>query len=183
MRFTLGGRRYDLTTRSLVIGRASDPQTARRLVDDGADVIEVADPDLVAAFVAAFAAVHDVHDVPVAIASAQLDAVRAAYQAGAVLGACPDPAFLALSAEAGAAVLTPDPTPARAAGIPADRIAVEWPAGARPAATHPHATLVTTDDLGATALAVTNGARLIRTANVKAARRVADVLAAILEAP
>jgi hypothetical protein len=181
MRLTLGEQTYDVTTRPLVIGTipalaTEKVATARRFVQEGAAAIEVTDP-------AAVDAVRAAVDIPVGIATDRFDAVWVAYQAGAVFGTCPDPAFLVLSAESGAAVVVRDVGPAKAAHIPADRIAVEMPAGHRLASRRSSSPmLVTTNVVAVAALAVTDGARVVRTTEVKAMRRVCDVLAAIIEA-
>ena len=180
MRFALGPDAYDLTSRCLVIATlpATDLDAAAGLVaaSAGADVIEVTDPDAVTALAAVLPG------VPLAISSDRLDAVEAAYQAGAVLGTCPDPAALALAARTGASVIVDDPAAALAAGIPPDRIALDTP----PAAAGAHPVLVTVppgpDGIAPTAVAVIGGARLIRTSDPRTARRVCDVLAAIFEA-
>ncbi len=79
-------------------------------------------------------------------------------------------------AEAGVAVLVPAGASAgaKAAGFPPERVV-------------PDTLLldVTAEDfpVAATAVGVIRGARIVRTADVRGARRVCDVLAAVLEAP
>jgi dihydropteroate synthase len=86
---------------------------------------------------------------------------------------------------------------AEAAGIPVDRIVVDGTPGdaALAGAAGSYAVLVELGQLAAgvgaphaavvaaATLALIDGARLLRTTDVKAARRASDVVAAILEAP
>lgn len=157
MRLTLGSRSYDLRTRALVMAVAGSPR-------EGADIVELAGPGPA--------------DLPVWVRACDDDGVRRALSAGVDLLhlAEPTPTSLALCAEAGAAVLVPTAASAAAAaaGLPPERVVLE-------------ALLVdvTAADLPvvATAVGVIQGARIVRTADVAAARRVCDVLAAVLEAP
>lgn len=155
MRLTIGATSYDLSTRALVISAGG--------AGEGADLVELG---------AAPAPPAPVY------ASADDDAgVGRALSAGAGLVrlARPSPPALALCVAAGAAVVVPaaDADVAAAAGLPADRVvpdsllidvtAEPWPAAA-------------------TAAGVIRGARLVRTADPLGARRVCDVLAAVLGA-
>lgn len=155
MRITIGSTTHDLTTRALVIGAGGDPE--------GADLVEAGVGRAPA-------------PVPVYASAADEAGVGRALAAGAGLVhlAAPSAATLALCAAAGAAVVVPGGgAGAAGAGIPPDRVvadsllvdvtAAPWPAAA-------------------TAVGVIRGARLVRTADVRGARRVCDVLAAVLEA-
>lgn len=88
--------------------------------------------------------------------------------AGLVRLSHPTAGALALCAAAGAAVVVP-----AGAGFPADRMVPESLLVDVIAADHPAAV---------TAVAVIRGARLVRTADPRGARRVCDVLAAVMEA-
>ncbi len=148
MRLVLGVRTYDLTTRALVMGVldaagrgfASDSGAAHvdaclghaeRLVDDGADLLEVgtvtvapvgaqlSEPeelDVVVPLVDALAAAVG---VPVACATTRASVARAAYAAGAVVGDDPsgfsDPGYLPAAVVAGASVVARHPAVAQAA--------------------------------------------------------------------
>ena len=161
MRLTLGSRSYDLRTRALVMGVAGSPE---ELAAQGADIVELAEPARA--------------ERPVCVRARDDDGVRRALAAGVDLLHLPEPtpASLALCAEAGVAVLVPPGASAEAAaaGLPPERVVVD-------------ALLldVTSADLPAvpTAVGVIQGARIVRTADVPGARRVCDVLAAVLEAP
>ncbi|HEV2766202.1 MAG TPA: dihydropteroate synthase, partial [Acidimicrobiales bacterium] len=151
MRLVLGVRTYDLTTRALVMGvldaagrgLASDSGAApvdaylaraERLVDDGADLLEVgtvtvtpvapqlSEPeelDVVVPLVDALAAAVG---VPVACATTRASVARAAYAAGAVVGDDPsgfsDPGYLPAAVVAGASVVARHPAAARGAPSP-----------------------------------------------------------------
>ncbi len=87
----------------------------------------------------------------------------------------PTPALLERCAAAGVAVVLPSGAAGEAAavGLPPDRVVVEsllLDVSAEPCPT------------AATAAGVLRGARIVRTADVRGARRVCDVLAAVLEA-
>ena len=113
-------------------------------------------------------------DVPEVCDLAELER---ALSAGAVLVRLPEPtdAVLHRCAAVGVGVVVPAPAvdAARAAGIAADKVVpdpllldvtgTDWPAAA-------------------TAVGVIRGARIVRAADVRAARRVCDVLAAVMEA-
>lgn len=159
---TLGSRSYDLRTRALVMGVGGSP---RDLVDQGADIVALAYP-------------HEQMPVPVCVTASDDDLVRRALSGGAALLHLPEPtpSSLAMCAEAGVAVLVPAGASAgaTAAGFPPERII-------------PDSLVVdvTAEDfpVAATAVGVIRGARIVRTADVRGARRVCDVLAAVLEAP
>lgn len=161
MRLTLGSRSYDLTTRALVIGVGGVPE---EMVAEGADVIEVEVDDGRA-------------PAPVSTtASDEGDLGRAlAAGAGLVRLTDPTPGELALCAATGASVLVPAGATgdAEAAGLPPDRIVSDR-----------LLVDVTADDcpVAATAAGVIRGARIVRTTDVRGARRVCDVLAAVMEA-
>ncbi|CAA9224310.1 MAG: hypothetical protein AVDCRST_MAG10-835 [uncultured Acidimicrobiales bacterium] len=157
MRLTLGSRSYDLRTRALVMAVAGSPR-------EGADIVHMVEPGPA--------------ELPVCVTACDEDGVRRALAAGVDLLHLsePTPASLSLCADAATAVLVPPAAAAdaAAAGLPPERIVVD-------------ALLldVTTADLPAvvTAVGVIQGARIVRTADVAGARRVCDVLAAVLEAP
>ena len=159
MRLTFDSRSYDLTTRSVVIGVGADPE---EMVARGADVIDLGDGPAPA---------------PMYASASDDAAVGHALSAGAGLVRLTEPTAgaLALCAAAGVAVLVPSGAAgdAEAAGLPPDRIAVD-------------SLLVdVTGDacpIAATAAGVVRGARIVRTTDVRGARRVCDVLAAVLEA-
>lgn len=153
MRITIGPTSYDLTTRALVIAVGS--------VAQGADLVELADGA-------------GPSPLPV-YASAPDDAgVGRALSAGAGLVRLTHPSAgaLALCAAAGASVVVPAGTAAET-GFPADRVVPD--SLLIDVASHEH-------PVAATAVGVIRGARLVRTVDVPAARRVCDVLAAVLEA-
>jgi len=153
MRITIGSTSYDLTTRALVIGVGR--------YSEGADLVE---PEAGA----------DPAPAPVYASAADGAGVGRALAAGAGLVRLTHPSHddLALCAAAGAAVVVPADV-AGDTGLPADRViadtllvdvtTAEWPAAA-------------------TAAGVIRGARLVRTTDVRGARRVCDVLAAVMEA-
>jgi hypothetical protein len=157
MRLTLGTRTYDLATRALVLGVGDRPEA---LVADGADLLEVAG-----------------HDRPVCMVASTDADVERALDGGAAVVRLPAPTTAALKAcaAAGAAVVVPVDAvhEATAAGIPGDRMV-------------PHTLVldVTGDEcpVAATAVGVIKGARIVRTTDVRGARRICDVLAAVLEA-
>jgi hypothetical protein len=161
MRITLGTRTYDLTHRALVMGALGDPAG---LVAEGADIVELAVPDRPVG-------------VPVCVPAEDEHGVDLALAGGASLVRLsqPSPATLAACAAGGAAVIVPDAAAgdAAAAGLTPDRIVRD--------------TLVldvTGHDcpVAATAVGVIGGARIVRTTDVRGARRVCDVLAAVMEA-
>jgi hypothetical protein len=157
MRLTLGSCSYDLRTRALVMAVAGAPR-------GGADIVELPGPGPA--------------ELPVCARASDDDGLRRALSAGVDLLHLPEPtqSALAMCAEAGVAVLVPSAASADAAtaGLPPERVVVD-------------ALLV--DVTGAelpvvsTAVGVIQGARIVRTADVAGARRVCDVIAAVLEAP
>lgn len=159
MRLTLGPRSYDLTERALVMGVGGD---AGMLVEQGADLVELDDTLAPAS-------------VPACVAATDDAGVGLALSAGACLLRLPAPtvASLVLCAAAGAAVIVPPAAagPAAAAGLTSDRVVLD-----------PLLLDVTTSDcpLAATAVGVIRGARIVRTADVRGARRICDVLAAVM---
>jgi len=161
MLLALGPRRYDLRTRALVMGVFGPPDD---LVANGADVLETEGTGLAM-------------PVPVCVAASDDASVGRALSAGADLVRLfhPTAGSLSLCAAAGVAVLVPRTAAgeAAAAGFPPERVVVE-------------SLLldVTSDEcpVAATAVGVIRGARIVRTADVRGARRICDVLAAVLEA-
>jgi dihydropteroate synthase len=212
MRLELGPRRFDISTRAVVIGTlcaGASPDRlaadAERMVSEGADALDVMvdapmstgieERDLV---VVAVAHLRARVDVPLAVTTASSGVVDAALAAGAVIATNPgdlaDPAYLAAVAVASASIVVPRGAlaeQAEAAGIRHPRIVVDVDLAGLVASSDSAATGyamchsasgVGEADLGAYALAVTHGVRLLRTADVRGARRVAAVIAAILEA-
>ncbi len=151
MRLVLGVRTYDLTTRALVMGvldaarrgLASDSGAApvdaclgraERLVDDGADLLEVgtvtvtpvgpqlSEPEELDAVVPLVGALAAAVGVPVACATTRASVARAAYAAGAVVGDDPsgfsDPGYLPAAVLAGASVVARHPAARGAPGPP-----------------------------------------------------------------
>ena len=159
MRLTLGHRSYDLTTRSLVIGVGGVPE---EMVADGADVVEVDEAPAPA---------------PVYTTASDEGDLGRALSAGAGLVRLTDPTAggLALCAASGASVLVPAGAAgdAEAAGLPPDRIVSDSLLVDATAADCP---------VAVTAAGVIRGARIVRTTDVRGARRVCDVLAAVMEA-
>jgi hypothetical protein len=161
MLLALGPRRYDLSTRALVLGVDGPPH---ELIAQGADLVELARAD-------------QSMPVPVCVAASDEVSVGRALSAGADLVRLHRPTAEALNlcAAAGVAVLVPAGAAgeAAAAGLPPERMVVD-------------SLLldVTADDcpVAATAVGVIGGARIVRTADVRGARRICDVLAAVLEA-
>jgi competence protein ComEC len=169
MRLRLGSHTYDLASRALVMGsveRASSAATAAAIAD-GADIVEVVDIDGPAA-------------VPVCATAGDDAAVGAALERGARLlrlGA-PTAAAYRMCAAAGAAVVVPDASDAaageaRAAGLAPDLILPDTVLLDVTGACCP---------LAAAVVGVIGGAGIVRTHDVRAARRVCDVLAAIRSA-
>lgn len=161
MRLTLGSRTYDLSSRALVLGVSGRPE---ELLDLGADVVE---PDRPGPWGA----------LPVCTTAADQAGLEQVLSHHPVLVRLPAPTTgaLHLCANAGVAVLVPAAAvdEARAAGLPPDRIV-------------PDTLLLDVTGhpcpVAATAVAVIRGARIVRTADVRGARRICDVLAAVLEA-
>lgn len=161
MRLTLGARSHDLSGRALVLGALGAPGDA---VAEGADLVEPGHPGRWGALPVCATA----WDEP------GLERALAAHAALVRLQA-PTPATLRRCAAAGVAVIVPPAAleEARAADLPADRVVSSalvldvtgerWPTAA-------------------TAVGVIRGARIVRTADVHGARRICDVLAAVLAA-
>lgn len=156
MRLTLGLRSYDLTVRALVLGVGAPED----LVAQGADLVE--SPGAGATLVAT------------AVDDASLEAALTAG-AGIVRLLSPTAGGLRRCAEAGVAVLVPAGAveDARAAGLPPDRVVPDTLLLDVTGSECPTA---------ATAVGVIRGARIVRTADVRGARRICDVLAAVMEA-
>jgi hypothetical protein len=153
MHLTIGSTSYDLTTRALVI--------AVGRVTEGADLVELDDGVGPA-------------PLPVYAIAADDAGVGRALSAGAGLVrlTAPSAGALALCAAAGATVVVPAGTGA-GAGLPPDRVVPDSLLVDVTRHQHP---------VAATAVGVIRGARLVRTAEPRGARRVCDVLAAVLEA-
>ena len=192
----IGSRAFDLRSRSLVIGVVRPPDVERgdRLTGDGADALVVDGGDgLVEAVQALAAAV----DVPVGVAAASADVAAAAFDAGAAFAedrtGSAGPDWLAAAADAGATVFLAargDAVGARAAdaeasGISTERIALD-PGFPRPGVTGAGYPLVldlaARPTLAAACVGLALGYRVVRTTDVRTARRVADAVAAVLEA-
>ncbi|HVM06793.1 MAG TPA: dihydropteroate synthase [Acidimicrobiales bacterium] len=208
MLLCLGSRAFDLRSRALVIGvvEASRVERAGALVADGADalVVDRGDGPVVDGgdgLVAAVEVLAAAHEAPVGVASTSAGVAVAAFEAGAAFAedrlgsAGPDwlaaaagagaTVVLAVPGAAGAAALDARAAQAEAAGIRPERIALD-PGFPFPGAGRAGRPLVL--DLGprpglATAcVGVALGYRVVRTTDVRAARRVADAVAAVLEA-
>jgi hypothetical protein len=160
MRLTLGSRTYDLATRALVLG------TGERAADLGADMVELTG--------AGSPQSRRATPVPVFAVVADDPALARALAAGAELVRLLHPTAAGYRACAAAAVAVSVPAgrtaEAAAAGLPPDRLV--------PDALFLDVTGVACP-LAATVAGVLRGARLVRTDDVVAARRVCDVLAAI----
>lgn len=192
MLLRLGGRAYDLTARALVLATVPSP-----------------DADLVEVEAAAVHAAVRAHRVPVAATVTGPEDVDVARQGGAAavvdVSGLSDEATVEATATAGLALvavfdremdateLVQRARSAEASGMPPGCIllAPALPAGPDMLATtrrlatlgHPLVYSAGIDPSpAALATAVTGGCRIVRTAGVKSARRVCDVLAAILEA-
>lgn len=203
----LGSRAFDVRTRALVtavVDAAPDGLAARAgaLVAAGADVLVVEGGDGV---VKAVEVLMGVVDIPVGVATPAADLVDAALEAGATLAEDrtgeAGQEWLAAAARAGAAValacLTPSPggrldaalraraAEAQAAGVAPDRIAVDPGAVIRPAPRVGYPLVLDAGKgsaLAAASVGIALGYRVVRTADVRVARRVADAVAAVLEA-
>lgn len=158
MRLALGSRTFDLTTRALVMGIAVSPDHA------GSDLVELVDVDEQPA-------------VPVCMVAADDGAVQRALDLGASLVRLTAPSSEAyrLCAAAGVAVMVPEAEvgDAVAAGMDCERVVSDGlllDVARLPC------------PLAATVVGVLRGARIVRTSDPRAARRVCDVLAAIAEA-
>jgi hypothetical protein len=178
MRLSLGDRDYDLTTRALVMGTVERASSVVDAVRNGADIVEVGDVDGTFAPDAI---------VPVCVAVTEGWGPERALASGPALvwfdGAPSSAADYAACAKAGASVVVAagETGSAERAGIPPDRIVVadgdfggRYPALVDVTGSH--------SPTAATAVAVVRGARIVRTADVRGARRICDVLAAVMEA-
>lgn len=175
MRLCIGHRTYDLATRALVLGACGAQGDAGRAVADGADIVEVdAGTEPPADGVILCVTAYDRAGVEVAIA-AGARMVR--------LGDGASASAYRVCAEAGVAVVvaTGQGPAAEAAGAAADTIVVE---GDDPSGAYAVLADVTREACpsAATAAAVVRGARVVRAFDVPGARRVCDVLAAVMEA-
>lgn len=175
MRLTIGTRSFDLTTRALVMGTVGRAGSVARTHEEGADIVEVA-------------CVEDMTQDGAILCLAPADdaELTSAVAAGAHLirlGADASTAAYRLCAGAGTAVVVAATavSAAEAAGVRGDRIVVADGAGRGDR--RPVMVDVTgcTCPLAATAVGVVQGARIVRTADARGARRVCDVLAAVWE--
>lgn len=161
MRLSIASRSYDLDTRALVMGALGRPDD---LVEQGADIVELAesDPSL---------------PVPVCVVAADDSQLQRALAAGATLLRLPRPGTAALRscAMAGATVI-----------LPADATTQAAEAGLAPGRTLLDTLVLDVTGapcpVAATAAGVVRGARIVRTRDVRRARRICDVLAAVMEA-
>lgn len=164
MRIAVGARCYDLTSRALVMASVPRVTAVGDAVREGADLVEATEID-------------GETDVPICVAAGDDRAVAAAVAAGAQLVrlSAPTSSAYRTCAAAGVAVMVPDRdiADAAAAGVDPDRIVPEGLLVDVVGAPCPLAAMV---------VGVIRGARIVRTADPRAARRVADVLAAVLEA-
>jgi len=178
MRLTLGSRSFDLTSRALVLGTVGRAGSIAAAVRNGADIVEVDEMDA--------GALNEAGHVPLCVAPGDDAALARALVVGASMVRLDDVASTASyrsCARAGVVVVVPAEAAgaAESAGMPARRIIVDGPCtGDR----HPVLVDVTGAGrpLAATAAGVVQGARIVRTADVRGARRVCDVLAAVWEA-
>jgi hypothetical protein len=200
---TLGSRTFDVTGRALVVGvlaTAGTPVTtvcrdAERLVDEGADLLELAGDDA-AEVRAAIEALSTAVAVPLGVASSQASVAAAAVAGGGVFAAG---VTLAPALEAGSAhafvAMTFEQAAAAASNRGPDRVVLDLtprlrprPAElglgcalltstcpARPGSQDDRATV-----LASAALAISTGCHLVRTRDVRAVARVRDVLAAVI---
>jgi dihydropteroate synthase len=195
MRLSLGATRYDLAARALVVGivgaRPDVGRQARDLVAAGADVVDLGRADaasdaeecdlLLAALAEARAAV----DVPLCLGTTRPAVASAAAAAGAAMVDVggPDTVLLGQACLGAGAVAVVSPG-ADAAGFDPSRVVVRTGdvAQARRLASSGRAVLLDVPArcrVAAMAAGVVLGARLLRTDDVREARRVCDVLAAV----
>jgi hypothetical protein len=180
---TVAGTPIDLRSRVLVAGVVPAPRfgrenevaaTARAVAASGADLVDVSlGPRLVGP-------ARHASPVPVIASVESLDSAAVAGRAGAALALLPADVVAAASGD-----------DLRALGIPL-AVVVADPAGVAGAVdvaervgapvAFDSTRLPVAEALAAEALAVTDGCRLVRTANVRRARRVAAVLGAVLAA-
>lgn len=179
MRLVLGSRSFDLTSRALIMGTVGGAVSVAGAVGEGADIVELDDGVALARLAGM--------EPPVCVAVAGDAEVDAALAAGASLlrlgfGASAATYRRCAAAAGVAVVVAPAVVPdVEAAGMPADRIVVDR---RHPGGGHPELVDVTdcACPVAATAAAVVRGARIVRTADVRGARRICDVLAAVWEA-
>jgi competence protein ComEC len=180
---SLAGTPVDLRSRVLVVAVVPAPRfgrenevaaTARAAAALGADLVDVSlEPRLLGS-------ARHASPVPVVATAASLDAAAVAGLAGAALALVPRDVVAAASGDDLTAVGVPlavvvaDP-----AGVAA---AVELATRVGAPVAFDSTRLRAAEALAAEALAVTDGCRLVRTADVRRARRVAEVLGAVLAA-
>lgn len=180
---SLAGAAIDLRSRVLVVGVVPAPRfgrenevaaTARAVAASGADLVDVSlGPRLVGP-------ARHASPVPVVASVASLDAAAVAGRAGASLALLPPDVVAAASGDDLRAVGVPlAVVVADLAGVAR---AVDLAARVGAPVAFDSTRLPTPEALAAEALAVTDGCRLVRTADVRRARRVAEVLGAVLEA-
>jgi hypothetical protein len=180
---SLAGTAVDLRRRVLVVGVVPAPRfgrenevaaTARAVAASGADLVDVSlEPRLLGP-------ARHASSAPVVATVASLDAAAVAGRAGAALALVPlDVVAAASGADLAAvgvplAVVVADPGGVAAAADLATRVGapVAFDSTRLPAA----------EAMAAEALAVTDGCRIVRTADVRRARRIAEVLGAVLGA-
>lgn len=193
----LGGRSYPVRHRALVMAVMTGTEVleAESLVADGAAVLQLppldgwrglSDEEETRFMVASVGALLPL-GVPVAVDTTRVEVLRAALDAGAAVVCAPaggsGSAHLAAAAAAGAAVVVSPQrlADAQSAGIPVGRVVVAT--GLDAEAPGPDCSrLVSADDEATWSLAIALGFRVLRTSQVRQARRVADVMAAVLEA-
>lgn len=194
----LGDRGYPVRHRALVMGvmTSDDSAEAERLIADGAALVQLprltdhrSDPSIeeeTSRLVASVEALRPL-GVPVVVDTSSAEVLGAALAAGAVVASdttgTAGPDHLAVAATAGASVvLSPSQLEAaERAGIPAGRILVDVDLE-REEPSPGWSWSVSADDEARWSLAIALGARVLRTSEVRRARRVADVMAAVLEA-
>lgn len=200
----LGEQRFDTRYRALVMGIVHGSfdtvlEQAEGMVSAGADVVEVGGMEEVERVVSAIAAIHARFDVPICLRTKRASVLQAALEAGAVVGnddsGFADPDYLAVAAARSASVVATQGgiAHAQAAGIAKERVMVDaglelLRAPHRSAELAWPLVLSAPDGLdvgelvGAHALGIALGCRILRAHDVKGARRTADVMAAVLEA-
>jgi len=177
----VAGRTVELTARVLVAGVVPPPRfgregevlaTARAVLDGGADLVDVSLPPRLLGPVARAG------DVPVCVRVATASAAAEARRAGAALVLVPPGDAAETAAPAGAAdatmVVVDDLAGLPAARAVAERLGLALAVDA--ARWHgPEA-------VGREAAAIAGGCRLVRTADVRRSRRVAETMSAVLGA-
>jgi hypothetical protein len=180
---SLAGTPVDLRSRVLVVGVVPVPRfgresevaaTAVAVAASGADLVDVSlGPRLVGP-------ARHASPAPVVATVMSLEAAAVAGRAGAALALVPSDVVAAASGDdlraVGVPVVVVVADPAGVAGAVALAARVGTPAA------FDSTRLPVADALAAEALAVTDGCRLVRTADVRRARRVAEVLGALLGA-